>query len=414
MKILCFHLMPYRDLPGDFRETHDSVCVDIDPHLIDSVRVAEMYQQYMDELVLAAELGFDGVCVNEHHASAYGMMPSPNLIAAALARQTTSAAICVLGNSIALYNPPTRVAEELGMIDCISGGRLIAGFPLGTPMDSAYAYSQNPSLIRARYLEAFDLILRAWNSTAPFPFNGRFTKLRYVNALPRPLQSPHPPIWIPGGGSIETWQWCAEAEHVYCHVSYYGVAAAEETLDGFWQAAERAGRDRNPYRAAFLQIIGVADTQKMAVDLYREAGEYLYRNCLHIDSRFVGPPGYATEATARAKAASRLERAARACGAEGIGGVAVDWDGIRRNGYVVVGSPDEVADRLLSLATRLNVGHLMTLLQFGNMNTELARYNMRLFATEVIPRLRDRFADRWEDRWWPHAAKSAPRESRAP
>jgi alkanesulfonate monooxygenase SsuD/methylene tetrahydromethanopterin reductase-like flavin-dependent oxidoreductase (luciferase family) len=63
-------------------------------------------------------------------------MPSPNLIATALARRTTDTAICVMGNSLALYNPPTRVAEEFAMIDCISGGRLIAGFPVGTPMDT--------------------------------------------------------------------------------------------------------------------------------------------------------------------------------------------------------------------------------------------------------------------------------------
>jgi len=57
-------------------------------------------------------------------------MPSPNLIAAALTRRTKNAAIVVLGNSIALYNPPVRVAEEFAMLDCISGGRLVAGFPV--------------------------------------------------------------------------------------------------------------------------------------------------------------------------------------------------------------------------------------------------------------------------------------------
>src|SRR5438874_12698527 len=81
-------------------------------------------------------------------------MPSPNLIASALSRRTTDTAICVMGNSLALYNPPTRVAEEFAMIDVISGGRLIAGFPVGTPMDTCFAYGQNPSMLRERYLEA--------------------------------------------------------------------------------------------------------------------------------------------------------------------------------------------------------------------------------------------------------------------
>ena len=72
-----------------------------------------------------------------------------------------------MGNSLALYNPPTRVAEEFAMIDCISGGRLIAGFPVGTPMDTCYCYGQNPSLLRERYLEAHDLVMRPGRSRTP-------------------------------------------------------------------------------------------------------------------------------------------------------------------------------------------------------------------------------------------------------
>jgi len=168
-----------------------------------------MYNDFMDELEYAADCGYDAICVNEHHSNGYGLMPSPNLIASALSRRTTDTAICVMGNSLALYNPPTRVAEEFAMIDCISGGRLIAGFPVGSPMDTCYAYGANPSMLRDRYYEAHDLIMKAWTEKETFAFNGRFNQQRYVNIWPRPIQQT-PPIWIPGGGSVETWQWCAE------------------------------------------------------------------------------------------------------------------------------------------------------------------------------------------------------------
>ena len=148
MKLLWFHLMPYTELPDDFREKHHSVWVDIDPELFDPERAHQMYNEFMDELEFASEMGFDAICVNEHHNNGYGLMPSPNLIASSLARRTSDTAICVMGNSLALYNPPVRVAEEFAMIDCISGGRLIAGFPVGSPMDTCYAYGQNPSLLR--------------------------------------------------------------------------------------------------------------------------------------------------------------------------------------------------------------------------------------------------------------------------
>src|SRR6266545_3941352 len=145
MKLMWFHLMPYTELPDDFRDKHPSVWVDIHSSLFDPRRAHHMYNDFMDELEFAAECGFDAVCVNEHHSNGYGLMPSPNLIASALARRTSDTALCVMGNSLALYNPPTRVAEEFAMIDVISGGRLIAGFPVGTPMDTCFAYGQNPS-----------------------------------------------------------------------------------------------------------------------------------------------------------------------------------------------------------------------------------------------------------------------------
>ena len=128
MKLLWFHLAPYPELPDDFRDRHRSVWVDIDSGLFDPGVGAEALNLYLDQLEHADACGFDGICVNEHHSNAYGLMPSPNLMAAALTRNTSNAAIVVMGNSLALYNPPIRVAEEFAMLDCLSrraaGGRL--------------------------------------------------------------------------------------------------------------------------------------------------------------------------------------------------------------------------------------------------------------------------------------------------
>ena len=412
MKLLWFHLMPYTDLPEDFTREHPSVWVDIDSRLFDPARAHHMYNEFMDELEVAAEMGFDGICVNEHHSNGYGLMPSPNLIAATLARRTRDAAIVVLGNSLALYNPPTRVAEEMAMLDCISGGRLVAGFPVGTPMDTCYAYGQNPSQLRERYYEAHDLVMRAWQEPDPFTFNGRFHQQRYVNVWPRPIQKPHPPVWIPGGGSIETWRWCAERDYVYCYLSYFGYKAGAHTMQGFWDEMARLGKDRNPYRAGFLQFVGVAESREEALELYREPAEYFYGRCLHVDARYAVPPGYASESTIRARVESQVARAAK----QATDSEAFPQDHFQEivdKGYVIVGSPDEVADQLRNVATELTVGHLMLLMQFGNMGRQLALYNTELFAKRVAPQLRGLF-DRFEDRWWPQPlpseATATPRE----
>jgi alkanesulfonate monooxygenase SsuD/methylene tetrahydromethanopterin reductase-like flavin-dependent oxidoreductase (luciferase family) len=409
MKLLWFHLMPYPDLPDDFVERYGSVWVDIDPRLFDPVRGHLAYNEYMDELEEAAALGFDGICVNEHHQNGYGLMPSPNLIAATLARRTRDAAIVVMGNSIALYNPPTRVAEELAMLDCMSGGRLVAGFPVGTPMDTCYAYGQNPSMLRARYHEAHDLIVKAWQADAPFTWNGRFHQQRYVNVWPRPVQKPHPPIWIPGGGSVETWQWCARMDYVYAYLSYFGYQAGRAVMHGFWEEMDRLGKDRNPHRAGFLQFVGVAESRAEAMSLYRAPAEYFYGRCLCVDTRFAMPPGYTTEATLRSKVTSQVAQAARRADQQKRAFAAPIFEEIVAKGYVIVGSPDEVAEQLREVATELNVGQLMLLLQFGNMDRALTTYNSELFAKRVMPQLRELFAG-WEDAWWP---KPLPGDGRA-
>src|SRR5262249_53693582 len=178
MKFSWFHLMPYRWLPPDFRDRYRSIWVDIPNRLYDPVRGHQLYNEYLDMLEYADQMGFDAVGVNEHHQNGYGMMPSPNLMAAALARRCQNANLLVLGNSIALYNPPVRVAEEFAMLDVISGGRLIAGFPVGTSMDINYCYGQNPATVREKYREAHDLIIKAWAEREPFAWNGKYTKLR--------------------------------------------------------------------------------------------------------------------------------------------------------------------------------------------------------------------------------------------
>jgi alkanesulfonate monooxygenase SsuD/methylene tetrahydromethanopterin reductase-like flavin-dependent oxidoreductase (luciferase family) len=393
-----FHLMPYTELPEDFRDNHPSVWVDIHSSLFDPKRAHHMYNDFMDELEFAALCGFDAICVNEHHSNGYGLMPSPNLIASSLSRRTTDTAICVMGNSLALYNPPTRVAEEFAMIDVISGGRLIAGFPVGTPMDTCYAYGQNPSQLRERYLEAHDLIMRAWQEQDTFAFNGRYNQQRYVNIWPRPIQRPHPPIWIPGGGSIETWQWCAEKDYVYSYLSYYGHKVGQATMDGFWQEMSRLGKDRNPYRAGFAQTVAVAESRQQAMDLYTEAAEYFFGRCLHIDQRFVAPPGYTTEATTRVGLQSQVAKAAAYSDKFKL--LPTKMPDLVQNGYIITGTPDDVVQQIEELANNLNVGNLMLLLQFGNMNKDLTKYNTKLFADRVMPKLRDKFAE-WEHRWWP-------------
>lgn len=382
MKFTWFNLMPWPYLPDDFREKHRSVWVDIDQRLFDPVKANAVYNEYMDMLEYADTLGFDGIGVNEHHQNGYGIMPSPNIIAAGLARRTKNAALVVLGNSIALYNPPIRVAEEFAMLDCISGGRLVAGFPVGTSMDTNYCYGQIPALTREKYQEAHDLIIKAWTTRDPFAFNGRYNKLRHVNIWPRPIQQPHPPIHIPGGGSVETYDFCIDNTYSYSYLSFSGYLRARVLMNGYWdRVAERNAPDESPYRAGFAQTICVAETDEEAERLYSEHVSYFYNRCLHVYGGFADAPGYRTIKTIQTGALSQY--------APPRGGYAhLTWKQLVEDGHIIAGSPETVRQRMEDLIKTLNVGHIFCLLHVGDMPADKCMYSSKLFAEKVMPKLR--------------------------
>ena len=356
MKFTWFHLMPWPHLAEDFRHEHRSVWVDLPNAIFDPARGHQVYNEYLDQLEYAEQLGFDGIGCNEHHSNGYGLMPSPNLIAATLTRRTSRAAIVVLGNSIALYNPPIRVAEEFAMLDCMSGGRLVAGFPVGTSMDTNYAYGTVPALTREKYAEAHELIIKAWTEREPFAFNGRYTKLRYVNCWPRPVQSPRPPVFIPGGGSVETYDFCLENDYNYSYLSYTGYLRAKLLMDGYWDRVSQRNKDDSPYRAGFAQVICVGETDEEAERLYAEHVSYFYNRCLHIYPGFADAPGYRTVKTIKAGALSQMTRTA----SEAIG--YMSWKELVDDRYIIAGSPETVRQQMEELIKTLRVGHIFCLM----------------------------------------------------
>jgi alkanesulfonate monooxygenase SsuD/methylene tetrahydromethanopterin reductase-like flavin-dependent oxidoreductase (luciferase family) len=343
-----------------------------------------VYNRYIDELAYADELGFDGVCVNEHHQNAYGLMPSPNLIAAALTQRTDNVKLVILGNVLTLYDHPLRVAEEVAMLDVISGGRVISGQVVGTG-NEFFSYNVNPTYARERYHEAHELILKAWTTPGPFAWEGTHFQFRYVNVWPRPLQQPHPPIWIPGSGSPETIEWVAQQRYTYMvlpTLAPYELRA--RTAEQFKDACERAGYTARHEQIGWGVGIYVAETDAQAVAEYEPHFWYYAKNLLRNRSTFNNPPGHSTvQATLGVMEARRKARP----------GNFSTWEEIQKEGFVIVGSPATVRDRLKEIAGRTGLGTLLPNFSVGNQPHHLTRKSMELFAREVMPALREVNAD---------------------
>ena len=135
MQVYCFHLMPWAYLPEDFSQTHDTAWVTCPNTLYDPELGHPLYNRYLDELELADQLGSTASASTNIIRTAYGGMPSPNIMAACLARRTKQAKLVILGNVLTLYDHPQRVAEEIAMLDVITEGRVVSGMVVGTGME---------------------------------------------------------------------------------------------------------------------------------------------------------------------------------------------------------------------------------------------------------------------------------------
>ena len=402
MKVLYMGQAPYRYLPADFGEHHSSVVTTPYDEFVEAAKMHESHSSYIEELLHAARVGFDGVGVSEHSQSSYDMSPNPNMAAAIVAHTTQmeglSTAINVLGRSLGKAREPLKIAEEYAVLDSISAGRLIAGLPVGLSYDANQNGGIPPIETRLRYREGRALLEKAWSAREPFAWNGKYSRYAFVNIWPRPLQSPRPPFWVPGSGTPSTLAEILEREDVFTYLSWFGATlTGRRIFDRYWDLAEEKGRDRNPYRAAFLQTVCVAETDAEAERLYGEHVERHFRNALGaIPLQAFALPGYVEP--------KGIEMLIRDPGDLGLAPKlkSITFKELRDTRAAIVGSPETVREQIEEFVTECGIGNLLVMLHVGSMPHELALHNIDMFASEVLPHLRGIWEDDgWEHRWWP-------------
>jgi alkanesulfonate monooxygenase SsuD/methylene tetrahydromethanopterin reductase-like flavin-dependent oxidoreductase (luciferase family) len=288
--------------------------------------------------------------------------------------------IAVVGNALPLYNPPTRVAEEWAMIDVISGGRLIAGMVVGGGPEY-FASSINPVFARERFREAHDLIVKAWTAPGPFTFNGKHYRMRYVNPWPRPLQKPHPPIWIPGMGSLETMEFIAAKRYSFMGIPWFHRSVVSKNIELFKKACRSQGYEPSPTQMAWLAPIYVADTDARARAEYERHFWYFVKTLLRGIN--IQPPGYVNPKSIKNVVLGFAQFVTNVH----------TWEDVVSGGYAIVGSPETVRQKILEEVRRLGVANLLGLFHIGTLPAAETRRSLELFASEVMPWLKERSID---------------------
>lgn len=407
MKITLFEQAPYRYMPEGFEQRYESV--NNTPYaLTNPDGVYSSLRDFMDELMHGARSGFDGVSMTEHGQSSYDLMPNPDLTASALAYMTETegldVAIFPMGRSLGKAREPVRVAEEYAAIDVLSGGRLVAGFPIGLHYDAAINNGIPPIEIRPRFDENLELILRAWSDPEPFVHNGRFGQYPQVNIWPRPLQS-QVPVWITGVGNPRTMQMCLERNFGFNYLSWFGAKlTGKRIFDRFWEIADQVGVPRNPYRLGFLQTIAVAETDERAEIEYAAHLEYAFGTGFGaIPPQKIAMPGgidiRGVQALVKDPGDFGLYAQMRTARFRDL----VDA------GVVICGSPATVREQLRDYLSQYGIGVLHAMLGFGSLPRDLAMKNIQLFAEEVAPAVRDLWSDtEHRNHWWPQRLGGDP------
>jgi alkanesulfonate monooxygenase SsuD/methylene tetrahydromethanopterin reductase-like flavin-dependent oxidoreductase (luciferase family) len=377
VKLYNFDLLAYPHVPKDAPRTP------VPSNFFDPIKGAANYAEHLDEMTYCEELGLDGVVFNEHHYSSYGTMPSPNLIAAALSQRTKRIKIGVLGNILPLRDHPVRVAEEYAMIDCLSNGRLIAGFVRGIPAEYVW-YGVNPEESRGRFQEAYDLIMTAWTNSV-WSFEGEFYSLKDCAIWPRPLQQPHPPIWI-AARSAESIEWCVK-RHLPCAQVYQTTGQIEDTFNYYRTKAKEDGWEAKPDDFILCRHIYIDDSNRKAQEIAEPAMRYFFSVYNRGFNDAINQTAADQQKLLAKLTSERSFNYFREGNRSRIDFSTLGWDELIKSGYMIAGDPDSVARQIQDQMKQIGADHFMGMFHIGNLAHEKVISSLNLFKKEIMPRL---------------------------
>ena len=324
-------------------------------------------------------LGYDGVAFNEHHATPYGLMNSPNLLAASAAQRTKKLKLLMYGNLLPLHDP-LRLAEEIAMLDCLSDGRIICGVARGAAREYRI-FGVPMSESRARFEECCDIMIGAWTQEV-FSYQGRFNSYEGVSLWPRPVQQPHPPIWIPVTGSQESIEWAAERN--FAITPGLGGPLQEDIIRHYAAVQARHGRKVTPDNITIQVDCYVADSK---ADAIAEYGPYAYYFQSLFNYDYVNREqmsGYFGKDAYNYLRPELREQATK--GRDRAGSMTLE-DIERQAQGAAWGDADEVVQKIIAAAEHAGAGTVMVSFNRGAMPQEMYLRQIRRFGDEVLPRL---------------------------
>jgi alkanesulfonate monooxygenase SsuD/methylene tetrahydromethanopterin reductase-like flavin-dependent oxidoreductase (luciferase family) len=329
-----------------------------------------VYDSGLEQMLAAEALGYHSVWIAEHHFNDYGLCPAPPVLAAFVAARSRALRLG-MGVSLLPLHHPVDLAEQLATLDVVSGGRLDVGIGRGGTLQDYQTFQSDRDDARARVEEGIALLRQSW-SGIPFDFQGRFHSAERLHVRPRPVQRPHPPLYI-----------AANSEDSVLSAARLGLP----TLSSFFVPLDELQRRHHLYRET-ARAAGRSDSE--IEDLGRRGW----------GMRVVHVAPSRAEALAAVEAPfMSYQRKMAVLRSDRTGGSVPDsfdrtllrlrpFEEYLGTGWTIVGTPEEVRDGLQQYLEATGHGRVMLLMALPGLPSAPALRSMRLFAERVAPAVR--------------------------
>ena len=345
--------------------------------LFETDQALKARDECFEDYELADNLGFDWVSLAEHHYSPGSLAPSISVLAAALSQRVHRAKLAILGALLPLGNP-VRIAEEIAMLDNLTGGRVVVALLRGAPYEYL-VYNVNPAESRARFEEAWDLINQAWTDKHPFGWDGDYYQFRNVSIWPRPIQQPTPPVFS-SGSSKDSGEFAAK-KRAGLGLAFTNVMLASEASRFYREKASEYGWQPQADDILYRTTAYVAETDEKAFADMQAQGEggggvgsgIVNANRLVASSSYFGQRD--------ANLTQRFQNLAE--------GAPRTLESAIEMGTLVCGGPASVAEQVGRLHEKIGCCIIELSFPAPRGSREAKQSSMTLFAREVLPQLRD-------------------------
>jgi alkanesulfonate monooxygenase SsuD/methylene tetrahydromethanopterin reductase-like flavin-dependent oxidoreductase (luciferase family) len=313
-------------------------------------RLEEVYARALERIEIMDKGGFDAVWLAEHHFTTFSVCPSVHMLGTLAAARTTRLRIGTAVSLAALYHP-LRLAEEVALLDMLSGGRVNWGAGRGFAPAEFNAFGVPPAESADRFREAVDIVLRAWTKER-LTFSGTHFKFDDVEVLPKPLQQPHPPVWM-AATSESAIDWAAGRGFSILMDPHASMTELGAKRRRYAERLAVAGFSDKGRDIPMARLLALAPTEAEAEAVARRGAQWL------VDS-YAGPQHQKTL------------QATRSYGGKEPVQYYVD-------DVILHGTPAAVAQRIARLKDEIGLNYLMC--------APLSRETFHLLADQLAPRL---------------------------